>query len=86
MAGFIHIAGVIFYYFFASGELQPWAEPHKGDGIECVTPQSEPIVGTEMGETKMIGGSTDIGDIPTINTHRPSGEQTKQGISFPDPT
>lgn len=29
MAGFIHIAGVIFYYFFASGELQPWAEPPK---------------------------------------------------------
>lgn len=31
MAGFIHIAGVVFYYFFASGELQPWAEPEKVD-------------------------------------------------------
>lgn len=31
MAGFIHICGVIFYYFFASGELQPWAEPEMID-------------------------------------------------------
>lgn len=58
MAGFIHIAGVIFYYCFASGELQPWAEPHKGDGIECITPPPEPIVGVanEPGvETTRIG-------------------------------
>lgn len=38
MAGCIHIAGVIFYYFFASGELQPWAEPKKGDN--CSLPAS----------------------------------------------
>lgn len=23
----VHYAGVIFYYVFASGELQPWADP-----------------------------------------------------------
>lgn len=27
MAGFIHFCGVAFYAIFASGELQPWAEP-----------------------------------------------------------
>ena len=27
LAGMIHFCGVIFYAFFASGELQPWAEP-----------------------------------------------------------
>lgn len=31
MAGVIHICGVIFYAFFASGELQPWAEPPKDE-------------------------------------------------------
>ena len=30
LAGAIHIAGVLFYYFFASGELQSWAEPPAG--------------------------------------------------------
>ncbi|CAG2184024.1 unnamed protein product, partial [Oppiella nova] len=29
IAGLIHICGVIFYAIFASGELQPWAEPPK---------------------------------------------------------
>lgn len=27
LAAVIHYIGVIFYGFFASGELQPWAEP-----------------------------------------------------------
>lgn len=27
MAALIHFSGVAFYAFFASGELQPWAEP-----------------------------------------------------------
>lgn len=27
IAGMIHFCGVIFYALFASGELQPWAEP-----------------------------------------------------------
>lgn len=27
MASMIHFCGVIFYALFASGELQPWAEP-----------------------------------------------------------
>jgi len=27
IAGLIHFAGVIFYALFASGELEPWAEP-----------------------------------------------------------
>lgn len=29
LAGVIHICGVIFYAIFASGELEPWAEPPK---------------------------------------------------------
>lgn len=53
MAGCIHLCGVIFYYFFASGELQPWAEP----------PQDSPsdldievdLSGQPTSETKMIG-------------------------------
>lgn len=56
MAGFIHIAGVVFYYFFASGELQPWAEPHKGDGIECVTPPPE-----QDQQTTVMNGGTEGG-------------------------
>lgn len=27
MAAIVHFSGVIFYGIFASGELQPWAEP-----------------------------------------------------------
>lgn len=75
MAGGIHIAGVVFYYFFASGELQPWAEPHKGDGIECVTPppEKEPTVVVGQ-ETKMIGNGT-------VTTRQPVPMITKQGAS-----
>lgn len=52
MAGFIHIAGVIFYYFFASGDLQPWAEPPK-ELSEFETKNA--LDGDPSSETKMIG-------------------------------
>lgn len=42
IAGAIHFAGVIFYAFFASGELQPWAEP----------PKEEPAVSWNPIDTK----------------------------------
>lgn len=56
MAGGIHIAGVIFYYFFASGELQPWAEPQKGDNCSPLpSPLSEQLETGPLATTKMIG-------------------------------
>jgi len=57
MAGFIHIAGVIFYYFFASGELQPWAEPKKGDGCS-LPPSPAGELETANMETTMLKGPT----------------------------
>lgn len=80
MAGFIHIAGVVFYYFFASGDLQPWAEPHKGDGIECVTPPPEADPPKPGGmETKLDGPPINLQpqltQIPTIISSHHSGKE-----------
>lgn len=74
MAGFIHLAGVIFYYLYASGELQPWAEPHKGDGIECVTP---PV---ETSETKMISGSNGTTTVIINKSSNNSGNNQQSAI------
>ena len=49
IAGMIHFCGVIFYAIFASGELQPWAEP-------------EPVAGAEV--PGMIPGQTTITNNP----------------------
>lgn len=91
MAGFIHVAGVIFYYFFASGELQPWAEPHKGDGIECVTPppgKQQSFADEEAGieTTKMI----DEGPLAPIGRPKPPARPeipsiARQDYSHPNP-
>ncbi|UXI19258.1 hypothetical protein NH340_JMT05201 [Sarcoptes scabiei] len=34
LAGVIHICGVIFYGIFASGDLEPWAEPPKDEQLQ----------------------------------------------------
>lgn len=84
MAGFIHLAGVVFYYFYASGELQPWAEPHKGDGIECVTPPPEKE--TTLMNTAPAGtnenGSTNVRII--TRPPRPVPTISKQDASLDD--
>lgn len=72
MAGCIHIAGVIFYYFFASGELQPWAEPKKGDGCSLPGSPAGELVGENGSglETTMLKG--DQTTQPMIGGAKPS--------------
>lgn len=79
MAGFIHILGVIFYYFFASGELQPWAEPpdHK-ETLE----EGQPIMDGSS-ETKMITTTTEPDLVkPQRPTKPPPPTITKQEPSL----
>lgn len=69
MAGFIHIAGVIFYYFFASGELQPWAEPKKGDGTSLPgSPANEPAQGVETTQMLTTGDNQQAEPVATVTT------------------
>lgn len=79
MAGCIHIAGVIFYYFFASGELQPWAEPKKGDN--CSLPPSPTSGSLENGgttqmTTNMMNGS---GNGASNQQHQPPARPPPAG-------
>lgn len=74
MAGFIHICGVIFYYFFASGELQPWAEPEMvdfpaqdaqiDDSSKSNTWQPSNVSIQVTNETKLIGSAEEHSDKP----------------------
>jgi ACS family sodium-dependent inorganic phosphate cotransporter-like MFS transporter 6/7/8 len=54
IAGLIHICGVIFYAIFASGELQPWAEPPKD--VEHMQMQYQPPIQTQIEQTWPPGG------------------------------
>ncbi|CAG2167173.1 unnamed protein product, partial [Oppiella nova] len=54
IAGLIHICGVIFYAIFASGELQPWAEPPKD--VEHMQMQYQPPIQTQVEQTWPPGG------------------------------
>ncbi|KAH7641862.1 vesicular glutamate transporter 2.2-like [Dermatophagoides farinae] len=42
LAGVIHLGGVIFYGIYASGELQPWAEPPKDEQLQLEETQLPP--------------------------------------------
>lgn len=42
MAAMIHFGGVAFYALFASGELQPWAEP-TAEQYEAMGEKAEPV-------------------------------------------
>lgn len=53
MAGLIHFGGVIFYGLFASGELQPWAEPPREPEQLQMQQQYLPTIGP--------GGQTQLG-------------------------
>lgn len=94
MAGFIHIAGVIFYYFFASGELQPWAEPKKGDGTSLpASPANEPAgVETTQMQVSAAGGptststSTTTTTVTTINRRAPPPVPSARAHVGPVPT
>lgn len=95
MAGFIHIAGVIFYYFFASGELQPWAEPtSKEDLDESAEGGKQPMLSTGADETRLMGSSNIVSQPVDqqqikMQTERPVKPPlpliTKQAPSLPDP-
>lgn len=38
MAATVHLIGITFYGIFASGELQPWAEPPGGESEDLKSP------------------------------------------------
>lgn len=61
IAGMIHFCGVIFYAIFASGELQPWAEPMAGTVM--LDAAGHPILpggasGAAIGTTVIASGAT----------------------------
>lgn len=89
MAGFIHIAGVIFYYFFASGELQPWAEPTSKDILDSSIEGGQPILTDGADETKMMIPAPENSNQPVkTQPERPTKPQlpliTKQAPSLHD--
>lgn len=53
-AACVHFCGVIFYGLFASGELQPWAEPPPEDGVP---PGSAGLPGPPGGKWDPMEGS-----------------------------
>jgi len=47
MAATVHLIGVTFYAVFASGELQPWAEPPIEDNKKVWNPLEEAFQGEQ---------------------------------------
>ncbi len=77
IAGIIHICGVIFYAIFASGELQPWAEPPKE--VEQMQMQFQPPIQTQPIDPWAQNGSV----TGLANYHQPSyGSTDSQQTSF----
>jgi hypothetical protein len=47
MAATVHLIGVTFYALFASGELQPWAEPTAEEKKKAWNPLEEAFQGEQ---------------------------------------
>ncbi|KAG9509659.1 Vesicular glutamate transporter 1, partial [Fragariocoptes setiger] len=90
MAGGIHVLGVIFYYFFASGELQPWAEPgpnaellDEPPMLEASPPLPSPVpakpgaITKQPSMTQSIGGNNNNMVVVTLN-----GSQAEPGNQY----
>ena len=71
MAACVHIFGVVFYAFFASGEKQIWAEPHEDmiklceqyddfDGEVATEKGYGTLGGNSEVNTKMLSKSTNV--------------------------
>lgn len=90
MAGFIHICGVIFYYFFASGELQSWAEPPDVDKLPSIEESPGDNCGNvninksawqpsnvsiQIHETKMLGSADQVSS--AVDQKPAQGQATK---------
>ena len=66
IAAVIHFLGVIFYALFASGELQPWAEPSKEDEDEPPAPAAvawNPFDSNNIQKTGFHGDTTDYNTV-----------------------
>ncbi|XP_063848011.1 vesicular glutamate transporter 1-like [Scylla paramamosain] len=63
IASIIHFLGITFYGIFASGELQPWAEPPPEEAApgDAAPKETTPAVGGVGGVGGVVGGVTGVG-------------------------
>lgn len=68
----VHLTGITFYYIFASGEPQPWAEPSDEQQSQWANqmPHAQPTLTPVIQETSFVqydNPSTEINQGPTTN-------------------
>lgn len=59
MAAIVHFSGVIFYAIFASGELQPWAEPGGTKEEKQWNPFDDAFQGHSLKQSQSVSNGSD---------------------------
>nr|CAD7569121.1 unnamed protein product [Timema californicum] len=77
MAASVHFVGVTFYAIFASGELQPWAEPVNLDEKKPWNPLEDAFQSDPPGQEGLQGQQTQL------NNHAVSYGAVEQSIGMP---
>nr|CAD7200760.1 unnamed protein product [Timema douglasi] len=77
MAASVHFVGVTFYAIFASGELQPWAEPVNLDEKKPWNPLEDAFQSDPPGQEALQGQQTQL------NNHAVSYGAVEQSIGMP---